>query len=61
MEAPPENLESWKLQILEWNQVISSIFIVWDTFLESGRSKELKGTMESPLGIWNLGIIKSWN
>ena len=35
-----------------------------DTFLESGRSQKLNGTMESPpknLESWNPGILESWN
>ena len=55
--------------ILEFNKLIASICTMRDTFLESGRSKEHSGTMESsPLGIlksWNLGIsgpgILEWN
>ena len=35
-----------------------------DTFLESGRSQKLNGTMEFPpknLKSWNPGILESWN
>ena len=45
----------------EWNKFILSICIMCETFLESGRSYKLTGTMKSPLTIWNLGNLVSWN
>ena len=50
MKSPPWNLESWIVGILELNQLIASICCTMgDIFLETERSNEHSGTMESSL------------